>query len=180
VEGGEASRRRGRDDLERHLDRGLVERRPLLEPREDAVAPEHRRLAGLQVDVAGAELDGAPKESVEIHRRTRRNRRRRARPLAGRVRSLDSPSEQVDVLVVGAGPAGLAVARATAAAGLTTLVIERQKEIAEHVRTSGMTASSTVRRVGVPPGTYHSLERLRIVAPGVSAAFSATPEAGFC
>ena len=93
---------------------------------------------------------------------------------------MDSPSEQVDVLVVGAGPAGLAVARATAAAGLTTLVIERQKEIAEHVRTSGMTASSTVRRVGVPPGTYHSLERLRIVAPGVSAAFSATPEAGFC
>jgi len=84
------------------------------------------------------------------------------------------------VLVVGAGPAGLAVAQATASAGLTTLVIERQKEIAEHVRTSGMTASSTVRGVGAPPDTYHSLESLRIVAPGASAAFPATAEAGFC
>ncbi|TML63553.1 MAG: NAD(P)/FAD-dependent oxidoreductase [Actinobacteria bacterium] len=93
---------------------------------------------------------------------------------------MDSPSEQVDVLVVGAGPAGLAVAQATASAGLTTLVIERQKEIAEHVRTSGMTASSTVRGVGAPPDTYHSLESLRIVAPGASAAFPATAEAGFC
>ena len=84
------------------------------------------------------------------------------------------------MLVVGAGPAGLAVAQATASAGLTTLVIERQKEIAEHVRTSGMTASSTVRGVGAPPDTYHSLESLRIVAPGASAAFPATAEAGFC
>ena len=32
-------------------------------------------------------------------------------------------TERVDVLVVGAGPAGLAVARETAASGLTTLVI---------------------------------------------------------
>ena len=70
MEGGEARGRSGRDDLQGNVHRRLVERRPLLEPREGAVAPEHRRLAGLQVDVAGAELDGAPKESVEIHRRT--------------------------------------------------------------------------------------------------------------
>ena len=71
-------------------------------------------------------------------------------------------TEQVDVLVVGAGPAGLALARETAAAGLVTLVVERQKEIAEHVRTSGMTATSAVRHVGAPPETYHSLETLRV------------------
>ena len=84
------------------------------------------------------------------------------------------------MLVVGAGPAGLSVARETAAAGLATLVIERQNGIAEHVRTSGMTASSTVRRIGAPSATYHSLDTLRIVAPGASAAFPATAKAGFC
>jgi len=89
-------------------------------------------------------------------------------------------TERVDVLVVGAGPAGLAVARETAASGLTTLVIERQKEIAEHVRTSGMTATSTVHRLGAPGDTYHSLETLRIVAPAAVAAFSARAGAGFC
>lgn len=89
-------------------------------------------------------------------------------------------TEQVDVLVVGAGPAGLAVARETAAAGLVTLVVERQQEIAEHVRTSGMTATAAVRGVGAPQETYHSLETLRVVAPAASAAFSATAETGFC
>jgi digeranylgeranylglycerophospholipid reductase len=84
------------------------------------------------------------------------------------------------VLIVGAGPAGLAFAKETAAAGLTALVIERQREIAEHVRTSGMTATATVRRVGAPPETYHPLETLRVVAPATSAAFPATAETGFC
>jgi digeranylgeranylglycerophospholipid reductase len=89
-------------------------------------------------------------------------------------------TRRVDVLVVGAGPAGLAVARETATAGLTTLVVERQREIAEHVRTSGMTATSTVRYIGAPAETYHSLETLRVVAPGASAAFPARAETGFC
>jgi digeranylgeranylglycerophospholipid reductase len=61
-----------------------------------------------------------------------------------------------------------------------TLVIERQKAIAEHVRTSGMTATATVHRVAAPRETYHSLETLRIVAPAATATFSATAEAGFC
>jgi digeranylgeranylglycerophospholipid reductase len=84
------------------------------------------------------------------------------------------------VLVVGAGPAGLAVARETAAAGLATVVVERQHEIAEHVRTSGMTATNTVRRVGAPAETYHLLKTLRMVAPAATATFPATAKAGFC
>src|SRR2546423_4973665 len=107
----------------------------------------------------------------------RPDRRRVVRDLPEPERSLTT---HVDVLVVGAGPAGLAVARTTAAAGLTTLVIERQKEIGEHVRTSGMTATSTVRYVGAPAETFHSLETLRVVAPGASVAFPATAETGFC
>jgi len=77
----------------------------------------------------------------------------------------------VDVLVVGAGPAGLAVARSTAAAGLNTLVVERQREVGEHVRTSGATALQTVTSLAAPPELYHRLARLRILSPSESVTF---------
>ena len=67
VEGLETRGRRSRDRLERGLERARVERRPLVEPRELAVAPDHRRLAELEVHVARAELDGVPEEGVQIH-----------------------------------------------------------------------------------------------------------------
>ena len=66
-EGCEPCRRGGADGVERGRESGLVERRPVLHRKEDAVAPKDRRLANLQVDVAGAELDGAPKECVQFH-----------------------------------------------------------------------------------------------------------------
>src|SRR4051794_35883176 len=77
----------------------------------------------------------------------------------------------VDVAVVGAGPAGLAVARHTASAGLDTLVIERQNEVGEHVRTSGATAVSTVTRLETPQHLYHPFGRFRISSPGETAVF---------
>jgi digeranylgeranylglycerophospholipid reductase len=75
----------------------------------------------------------------------------------------------VDVLVIGAGPAGLSVARTTAAAGLETIVVERQAAVAEHVRTSGATAVETVRRLGAPRSLYHIVDRVRIASPRSSA-----------
>ena len=78
-------------------------------------------------------------------------------------------TESVDVVVVGAGPAGLAAARETAAAGLDTLVVERQRQVAEHVRTSGATAVSTVARLGAPARLFHVFERFRLVSPGETA-----------
>jgi len=74
---------------------------------------------------------------------------------------LRSRVERVEVLVVGGGPAGLSAARAVAAAGRETLVIERQPTIGEHVRTSGVTALETTERLGAPPELRHEVEHLR-------------------
>jgi digeranylgeranylglycerophospholipid reductase len=76
-----------------------------------------------------------------------------------------------DVVVVGAGPAGLVAAAGIADAGYRVVVVERQASVGEHVRTSGATAISTVERFGVPAGLYHRLERLRISAPARTVRF---------
>ena len=80
---------------------------------------------------------------------------------------------ELDVLVVGAGPAGLSTARELAAAGLATAVVERQRSVGEHVRTSGATAVDTVRRQGTPASLYHVVPRLRIASPTYAATFEA-------
>jgi digeranylgeranylglycerophospholipid reductase len=67
----------------------------------------------------------------------------------------------VDVLVIGGGPAGLATAAELAAEGFETLVAERQESIGEHVRTSGCTALATADRLGAPRDVRHELARLR-------------------
>ena len=69
--------------------------------------------------------------------------------------------ERVEVLVVGAGPAGLSAARAVAAAGHETLVVERQPTVGEHVRTSGVTALETTERLRAPAELRHEVERIR-------------------
>jgi digeranylgeranylglycerophospholipid reductase len=69
--------------------------------------------------------------------------------------------ERVEVLVVGGGPAGLSAARAVAAAGHETLVVERQPTVGEHVRTSGVTALETAERLGAPAELRHVVERVR-------------------
>ena len=67
----------------------------------------------------------------------------------------------VEVLVVGGGPAGLSAARAVAATGHETLVVERQPTVGEHVRTSGVTALDTTERLGAPAELRHEVDRIR-------------------
>src|SRR5204862_7856208 len=59
------------DDLEHGLDVAVGDDRRLFEWAERAVTPKDRRDADLQVDVAGAELDGAPEQEIEFHTDTR-------------------------------------------------------------------------------------------------------------
>jgi len=65
----------GRARAHRREDRAecvVVERVDVAHRLQVAVDPADRRLADLEVDVGGAELDGAQEEVVEVHRPLRR------------------------------------------------------------------------------------------------------------
>jgi digeranylgeranylglycerophospholipid reductase len=74
-------------------------------------------------------------------------------------------THDVDVLVVGAGPAGLSAARAAAAAGASTLVLEKQNEVGYPVHTSGGSWVSDMRALDVPEHLYHPVDDVILVGP---------------
>jgi digeranylgeranylglycerophospholipid reductase len=74
-----------------------------------------------------------------------------------------------EVAVVGGGPAGLATARETAAAGLKTVVFERDHAIGEPVRTSGGSFVKPLVALGIPRRCWHEVHRIRVVGPAVQA-----------
>jgi digeranylgeranylglycerophospholipid reductase len=76
-----------------------------------------------------------------------------------------------DVLVVGAGPAGLAAAEAAARAGARVAVLERQKEIGYPVHTSGGTWIADMRALGVPVDLFHPIRRVTFLSPNRRARF---------
>ena len=71
----------------------------------------------------------------------------------------------VDVLIIGGGPAGLAAAERTARAG-RTVVVHRDAEIGRPVRTSGGSWKAYLLALGIPPHCYQEVDRLTIAAPG--------------
>lgn len=81
-------------------------------------------------------------------------------------------NRQVDVLIIGGGPAGLLVAETTASAGHSTILVEREPEIGNPVRTSGATALETMRYFGIPEMYYHAIPRWRICSANEEAVFN--------
>jgi digeranylgeranylglycerophospholipid reductase len=79
----------------------------------------------------------------------------------------------VEVLVVGGGPAGLAAARAAATAGASTLVLERGHTIGLPVRTSGASWLRDLRALGIPSELAQPVDRLRLISPGLTAWWNA-------
>jgi digeranylgeranylglycerophospholipid reductase len=75
----------------------------------------------------------------------------------------------IDVAVVGGGPAGLAAAAEAARGGLHTVVFERGHAIGEPVRTSGGSFIKPLQALGVPKRCYHPIHRIRVIGPTTSA-----------
>jgi digeranylgeranylglycerophospholipid reductase len=76
---------------------------------------------------------------------------------------------EVDVAVVGGGPAGLAAAAEAARGGLNVVVLERAHAIGEPVRTSGGSFVKPLKAMGVPARCYHPIHRIRVIGPTTEA-----------
>ena len=77
-----------------------------------------------------------------------------------------------DVLVVGGGPAGASAARIAAENGCTVALIEKEKEIAETVRTSGVTWISDIKQFGIPDECYNPIKKFSFCSPKNSVTIS--------
>jgi digeranylgeranylglycerophospholipid reductase len=86
------------------------------------------------------------------------------------------PQQNVyDVLIAGAGPAGLSAAVAAGRAGLRVAVFERSKEIGYPIHTSGGSWIAELRELGVPDRFMHPIRTGKFLAPEASASFSYDP-----
>ena len=70
-----------------------------------------------------------------------------------------------DVVVVGGGPAGSSAAHMAAKNGRTVALIEKEKEIAETVRTSGVTWISDIKKFGIPEECYNPIKKFSFCSP---------------
>ena len=70
-----------------------------------------------------------------------------------------------DIVVVGGGPAGSSAAHMAAKNGCTVALIEKEKEIAETVRTSGVTWISDINEFGIPKDCYNPIKKFSFCSP---------------
>ena len=77
-----------------------------------------------------------------------------------------------DILVVGGGPAGASAARIAAKNGSTVALIEKEKEIAETVRTSGVTWISDIKKFQIPTECYNPIKKFSFCSPKNSVTIS--------
>ena len=77
-----------------------------------------------------------------------------------------------DVVVVGGGPAGSSAARIAAENECTVALVEKEKEIAETVRTSGVTWISDIKKFGIPEDCYNPIKKFSFCSPKNSVTIS--------
>ena len=72
---------------------------------------------------------------------------------------------QSDVIVVGGGPAGTSAAYAAASAGASVVLFEKERSIAETVRTSGVTWIDDIAKFGIPRDCYNPVRNFSFCSP---------------
>ena len=77
-------------------------------------------------------------------------------------------SADYDLVVVGAGFAGLACARRAAERGLCVLVLERQSEPGERIHTTGILVKEAWEEWAAPPSLVRRIQRVRVYDPNHS------------
>jgi digeranylgeranylglycerophospholipid reductase len=76
-----------------------------------------------------------------------------------------------DVVIAGAGPAGLSAALTAATSGASVLVIEQNPEIGSPTRTSGGSFIRELLELGIPESLFHPIRQVRFLSPRHSAEF---------
>ena len=71
-----------------------------------------------------------------------------------------------DVLVVGAGPSGLNAARILSARGLDVLVLEKKKEVGEHIICAGIVGEEAFQKFALSQDSIlKKIQEIKIVSP---------------
>jgi digeranylgeranylglycerophospholipid reductase len=80
-------------------------------------------------------------------------------------------TDQYDIVIAGAGPAGLSVAATAAGHGARVLVLEKRAEIGYPVKTGGGSFVQDLLALGVPADLFHPIHRIRLVSTNAEAVF---------
>ncbi len=70
-----------------------------------------------------------------------------------------------DIIVVGGGPAGSSCAAISAKNGVNVAILEKEKEIAHTVRTSGVTWLEDTKKFGIPEDCYNPIKNYSFCSP---------------
>lgn len=79
-----------------------------------------------------------------------------------------------DLVIVGAGPAGSSAAYMAAKAGIRVALVEKEKMIAETVRTSGVTWIQNIKEFGIPENCYNPIKNFSFYSPNNKVTISDT------
>lgn len=78
---------------------------------------------------------------------------------------------ETDVIIVGAGFAGLSAAESCARRGIDCLVLEKSSEISYPIHTSGGSWIDELKKLGIPSSLYHPIKRCRFISPNNEVVF---------
>ena len=70
-----------------------------------------------------------------------------------------------DIVIVGGGPAGSSAAYSAAKNGSKVALLEKEEEIAQTVRTSGVTWIKDVKKFGIPKECYNEIRNYSFCSP---------------